>query len=130
MTGAFFYMGPGPKMLWQFGELGFDFSINRCTDGTVNNNCRLDKKPIRWDYKTEPNRKRIYDVFSNLNRIRFHPWLKDVFIANNTTIDRNMSGAFKSLRLRSANDSSCIVVIGNFDVTAQSGSVTFPTAGT
>ena len=130
MTGAFFYMAPGPKMLWQFGEMGFDFSINRCTDGTINNNCRLDKKPIRWDYKTEPNRKRLYDVFSNLNRIRFHPWFKDVFIANNTTIDRNLTGAFKSLRLRSANDSSCIVVIGNFDVTAQSGSVTFPTAGT
>ena len=130
LTGAFFYAGPGPKMLWQFGELGFDFSINRCTDGTVNNNCRLDKKPIRWDYKTEANRKRIYDVFSNMNRIRFHPWYRDVFIANNISVDRSLSGGFKWLRLRSASDSSCLVVIGNFDVTAQSGSVTFPTAGT
>lgn len=130
MTGAFFYMAPGPKMLWQFGELGYDFSINRCVDGTINNNCRLDKKPIRWDYKSEPNRKRLYDVFSNLNRVRFHPWFRDLFTANNISVDRSLGGAFKWLRLRSASDSSCVVVIGNFDVTAQSGAVTFPVAGT
>ena len=130
LTGAFFYMAPGPKMLWQFGELGYDFSINRCTDGTVNNNCRLDKKPIRWDYKADPSRKKLYDVFSNLNKIRFHPWFRDLFTANNISIDRNLSGAFKWLRIRSAGDSSCVLVIGNFDVTAQSGTVTFPVAGT
>ncbi|MBK8951116.1 MAG: hypothetical protein IPM85_00935 [Chitinophagaceae bacterium] len=65
-----------------------------------------------------------------MNKLRFHSWYKDVFIANNTTIDRSLGGAFKYLRLRSANDSSCVVMIGNFDVNAQSGSVTFPVAGT
>ena len=34
------------------------------------------------------------------------------------------------MRIRSAADSSQIVIVGNFDVTAQSGSVTFPVAGT
>lgn len=130
LTGAFFYAAPGPKMLWQFGELGYDFSINRCTDGSINNNCRLDNKPIRWDYKTVSQRKRVYDVFSNLNRIRFHPWYRDVFIANNISLDRDLGGSFKSMRIRSATDSSCIVVIGNFDITAQTGSVTFPVSGT
>lgn len=130
LTGAFFYSAPGPKMLWQFGELGYDFSINRCTDGTINPNCRLANKPIRWDYKAVAERKKVYDIFSNLNRLRFHPWYKDVFIANNISIDRSLSGAFKWMRVRSAADSSCILVIGNFDVNAQSGSVSFPTAGT
>lgn len=46
-----FYTIPGPKMLWQFGELGYDYSINYCINGTVNNNCRLDPKPVRWDYR-------------------------------------------------------------------------------
>jgi hypothetical protein len=75
-------------------------------------------------------RKRVYDIFSSLNKLRFHPWYKDVFIANNIIIDRSLGGAFKFLRVRSALDSSSIVVIGNFDVTAQTALVTFPVAGT
>jgi len=130
LTGAFFYPAPGPKMLWQFGELGYDFSINRCPDGTINTNCRTDKKPVRWDYRDVVQRKRVYDVFGALNKLRAHPWYKDVFIANNITTDRNLGGAFKSLRIRSALDSSCIVVIGNFDVNPQTGQVVFPVAGT
>jgi hypothetical protein len=35
---------PGPKMIWQFGELGFEYGINRCTDNTYNNACRLAEK--------------------------------------------------------------------------------------
>ncbi|MEI9909455.1 MAG: hypothetical protein WDO71_07195 [Bacteroidota bacterium] len=42
LNAAFFLTIPGPKMIWQFGELGYDFSINRCADGTINNNCRLE----------------------------------------------------------------------------------------
>ena len=41
---------PGPKMLWQFGELGYDQSINRCPDGTINEGCRVSPKPVKWDY--------------------------------------------------------------------------------
>ncbi len=63
---AIFLSVPGPKMLWKFGELGYDYSINRCTDGTINNNCRLDNKPIRWDYQQDPDRKRLFDVISSL----------------------------------------------------------------
>jgi hypothetical protein len=54
---AFWAMVPGPKMLWQFGELGFPFSINTCTNGTVNDNCRLDNKVPVWDYYNNPNKK-------------------------------------------------------------------------
>ena len=130
LSGAFFLTAPGPKMIWQFGELGYDYSINRCTDGTINNNCRTSNKPIQWDYKTVVQRKRVYDVFSSLNKLRFHPWYKDVFLPNGIAIDQNLGGAFKWLRVRSASDTSCILVVGNFDVAAQSGSVTFPVAGT
>ncbi len=127
---AFFFNIPGPKMIWQFGELGYDYSINYCPDGSINNNCRTSNKPIRWDYKNVVQRQRLYDIYSALNKLRFHPWYKDVYIANTVSIDRSLAGGFKFLRLRSANDTSCVVVVGNFDVVQQSGTVTFPVAGT
>jgi hypothetical protein len=130
LCAGFFLTAPGPKMIWEFGELGYDFSINRCVDGTINNNCRLDNKPIRWDYKDVIQRKRLYDIFASLNKLRFHSWYKDVFIANNINLTRNLSGAFKTMTIRSATDSSMLCVIGNFDVTAQTGSFTFPSGGT
>ncbi|MFT6017627.1 MAG: 1,4-alpha-glucan branching enzyme [Saprospiraceae bacterium] len=52
---------PGPKMLWQFGELGYDFSINRCEDGSISNDCRLARKPIHWEYFEDENRRELYD---------------------------------------------------------------------
>jgi hypothetical protein len=130
LCAGFFLAAPGPKMIWEFGEMGYDFSINRCTDGTVNNNCRLDKKPIRWDYLQIIERKRLYDIFTSLNKLRFHGWYKDVFIANNINLIHNLSGAFKTMTIRSATDSSMLCIVGNFDVTGQTGSFTFPAAGT
>ena len=41
MCAAFLLSMPGPKMIWQFGELGYDYPINYCVNGTINNNCRL-----------------------------------------------------------------------------------------
>jgi 1,4-alpha-glucan branching enzyme len=130
LSAAFFLAGPGPKMLWEFGELGYDFSINRCVNGTVSNDCRLDKKPIRWDYQNVVQRKRLYDIYSAMNKLRAHGWYKDVFIANNINITRNLNGAIRTLLLRSANDSSILFVVGNFDVTTQTAGFTLPVAGT
>lgn len=130
LCAGFFFSAPGPKMFWQFGELGYPYSINTCTDLTVNNNCRLSNKPIRWDYLNDIRRKRLYDIFSSLGKLRAHPWYKDVFTANNITISRTLAGAFKTMTLRSATDSSMLCVIGNFDVNAQTASFTFPAAGT
>ena len=126
LVGSFFYMMPGPKMLWQFGELGYDYSINYCADGTVNAACRTANKPIRWDYQSVLNRQRIYDVFGALNKLRAHPLFKNNFTSNR--IGRSLSGAFKWLQVTT--DTSNICVIGNFDVTQQTGTVTFQNAGT
>lgn len=131
LCAAFLMSIPGPKMIWQFGELGYDYPINYCiSNGTVNDNCRTGNKPIRWDYKQEERRRRLYDIYSSLAKLRADAWYKDVFTANNTTIDRSLGTAFKWLKLRSANDSSMLVIVGNFDINAQTGTFTFPTAGT
>ncbi len=130
LCASFFLAAPGPKMIWEFGELGYDFSINRCVNGTVDPNCRLDKKPIRWDYKDVVQRKRLFDIFSAMNKLRFHGWYRDVFIANNINLGRNLNGAIRTLLVRSANDTSILFVVGNFDVNPQTASFSLPVAGT
>ena len=67
---AIFYSIPGPKMLWQFGELGYDFSINYCPDGTISDQCRLAERPIRWNYLMNENRERLNQVTSALIHLK------------------------------------------------------------
>lgn len=123
---AFFLTIPGPKMIWQFGELGYDYSINRCGNSTVDPNCRTDAKPIRWDYFQNSRRKRLYDINSSLLKLRFNPHFQAGFTSNRIT--RDFNNAFKWLQVTT--DSSNITVIGNFDVVPTTGSVTFQNAGT
>jgi glycosidase len=127
LTAALFFTIPGPKMIWQFGELGYPYSINYCVNGTVNNNCRLDPKPIRWDYLTDPRRKRVYDVYSTLINLRFHPAYREAFLSG--IPDYSLGGAVKWIRL-SSGDSSRLLVVGNFDVSPQTAMVAFQTPGT
>ena len=132
LNAAFMLTIPGPKMIYEFGELGYDYSRCYLSTNGEGGDCdkKLDPKPIRWDYLQVILRQRIYDIYSGLNKLRYHGWYKDIFIGNNITLTRNLSGAFKSIIIRSATDSSQLIVIGNFDVTAQTSTVTFPTAGT
>ncbi len=126
MAASFLLMMPGPKMIWQFGEQGYDYSINYCTNGTVNNACRLDPKPIKWDYLQNTARKRLTDVYSGLLKLRAHPLYRTAFLTNR--VDYSLSGGFKWLRLTT--DTSNLLVVGNFDVNPASGQVTFQNAGT
>ncbi len=126
MSAAFLTMIPGPKMIWQFGEMGYDFSINYCPNGTINTNCRTDMKPIQWDYLEVAGRKRLYDTYSALLKLRFHPLYKDGFLTNRIT--HNFASGFKWLQVTT--DSSNLCLIGNFDVNQVVGQVTFQSAGT
>lgn len=136
MSTGFFMMIPGPKMIWQFGELGYHYSITSCHPGNTipqpypSDDCRTNPKPIRWDFRQEIKRQRLYDIYVSLGKLRHHPWYKDVFIANNINLTHSLAGGFKYMRIRSAQDTSMIVIVGNFDVTAKSENVTFPNAGT
>ena len=124
---AFLLTIPGPKMIWQFGELGYDYPINYCTNGTINNNCRLDPEPIRWDYLNDNRRKSVFNTYSRLMALRNHTWYKNAFLSG--TIDRNLAGDLKWIKVNSG-DTSQLIVVGNFGVTGVTGSVTFPAAGT
>lgn len=103
----FFFLIPGPKILWQFGELGYDFSINY--------NGRTGKKPIRWDYFELPDRKHLYDIFSALINMRksheiFHKTDTDVtFISPSSSI--------KTVVLKHNGEE--VVIVGNFGLSSQ-----------
>ncbi len=125
MAAAFWAMIPGPKMLWQFGELGYDYSINRCENGTIDNNCRTSPKPIVWNYYQDANRKALYTVYSKLLRLKTSPLYTTTFTSSN--ISWNLSNGFKWLQINEP--TLRIMVIGNFDVTAQTSTVTFPVNG-
>lgn len=100
---------PGPKMMWQFGELGYDYSINYCSDGTINPDCRTTAKPVRWDYREVAERYKVYKVVSALNAIK-----KTNPIFSTTDFDIDLAGLGKRLHLTSATLNSTIV--GNFNV--------------
>jgi len=123
LAANFFFTIPGPKMIWQFGELGYDFSINRCSDGTINSNCRLSRKPIHWEYFNDANRKKVYDVWRTLATFK-----KTQPVFNTTDFSLNVSGLTKRIILRDA--SMDVVIMGNFDVTTQSISPSFTKTGT
>ncbi len=100
---------PGPKMIWQFGELGYDYSINYCEDGTINTNCRTSPKPVRWDYYANPNRLHLYKVTAAINNLKKN---YQTFSTTNYTLD----GAGKGKRLILDGNTMDAVIVGNFDV--------------
>jgi len=125
MATAFWALAPGPKMLTEFGELGFDYSINWCPGDTVNaaGLCRTDPKPIRWDYLRDSSRKKLHDTYASLLKLRAnYPAL-----ATGTT-NYSLTGSVKYLGVRT--DSLSVMVVGNFDVLAGAASIPFPSAGT
>lgn len=127
MAAAFWAMIPGPKMLWQFGELGYHTSINGCPNGTVDagGGCRTDLKPIRWDYYNQPSRRALYEVYAKLIKLKLTPNFRTTFTSNN--ILWNTNGNIKWVQIK--DDSLQVIVMGNFDVNSQTAAITFPTAG-
>ncbi|MCG8699245.1 MAG: alpha-amylase family glycosyl hydrolase, partial [Bacteroidales bacterium] len=62
MCATLYFTIPGPKMIWQFGELGYDYSIDY--------NGRVGEKPVVWNYYEEEERKELYDIYSLLVKIK------------------------------------------------------------
>jgi len=122
MAGAFYFTVPGPKMIWQFGELGYDISIE--------DPCRVCNKPILWNYFSEPDRKDLYDEWTKIIKLKKQV---DIFRSNNFTLDVGKSSGLKKIQLTDeATDPEMkyVTIIGNFGVTTQSINPTFQQTGT
>jgi len=120
LNAAFFLTVPGPKMIWQFGELGYDISIE--TGG------RTGKKEPKWEYLDVPERKALYDTYSALIRFRKdNPEFFDESASFSWNVGTNDwdNGRF----IRCTAGSKSFVVVGNFTTEASTMTVEMPSAG-
>jgi hypothetical protein len=128
---AIMFSIPGPKMIWQFGEVGYDFSINYCENGTINTSCRTSPKPVRWNYWTTPVpnwRRRLYDANAAMMNLRLQ---KPNAFNNNTIVDGSSDLGPSLVKKVVINHSTLkMVTVANFNVNQVTTSITFPTSGT
>jgi 1,4-alpha-glucan branching enzyme len=128
---------PGPKMIWHFGELGWEKSIFTCQNGSVNTDtdptagdCKLDTKPQpQWteNWMTNANRVKIYNDLARMIELkRYEPVFKgNVTINSGTTLQPKMY-----LSDESQPELKNVVILSNFDVTTQNVIPNFPYIGT
>lgn len=114
LAATFFFTVPGPKMIWQFGELGYDFSIDY--------NGRVGNKPIRWDYYHDNTRRKLFDVFSALIHLK-----KTEPAFSTADFNMNVAGPMKRIELNHADMD--VRILGNFDLTRQSMNPNFSKTG-
>jgi len=114
MLATFLMASPGPKMIWQFQELGYDISIDQ--------NGRVGEKPILWNYNTDVNRRHLYSVFAKLIKMKIN---NPVFTSTN--FKYSLTGAVKTIQM--LDNTANVMVIGNYDVVTQTAAITFPSTG-
>ena len=112
---AFYFTIPGPKMLWQFGEFGYDQELN---------NDRLGIKPTKWEYLNDPERERLFKLYQEMIKLKNE---HDVF-NNPTTAAINLGSTFKSIYLD--HPEMDVVLFGNFDLNTKGNQLfSFPRVG-
>ncbi|WP_264566435.1 alpha-amylase family glycosyl hydrolase [Flavobacterium sp. N3904] len=137
--GAVSLLVPGPKMIWHFGELGWDSSIYTCSNGTLNTSsdatsgdCKLDTKPQpQWtnNWLADNNRNKIYNDWARMIGLKT---TEAVFsgtatMANSSTLMPNIKITNSAL---ASTDLKDVLIIANFDVTTQNVATGFPYTGT
>ena len=121
LAGAFYFTVPGPKMIWQFDELGYDISIDQ--------NGRIGNKPILWNYLANENRRKIKETWSKLIQLKLQ---YDIFETSNFTLNVGNSNGLNKIHLTdtSSLEIKYLTIIGNFGITTQNINPTFQTSGT
>lgn len=114
LDALFFLTIPGPKMIWQFGELGYDISIDQ--------NVRTGEKPILWDYYSDEDRHQLYLTYKFLNDLR-----KNQPVLKTSNYTWSLSTPMKRLTL--INETMKVNVLGNFGITSSTINPAFPQMG-
>ncbi len=125
-VGAFFFLQPGPKMIWEWGELGY---------GAVNGEClpeqdacpgsRTDARVSGWPYRADADRVRLYRTWAALIGLRR---ASVTFTDPATAMSFNTGGLVKRITLR--NGAGDAVVIGNFGTADATVDPAFTRTGT
>ena len=138
---AFAHLIPGPKMLWQFGEMGYDFSINYCQDGSISEDCRTYRKPVPWTlgWDEDPLRMQAYEGAADVIRLR--TTYPEYFDAANVTVQNCATSVFRGdaprqIRVSYTDEENPansieIIIVGNFSATSSiNPTLSFPNTGT
>ena len=116
VNAAFTFTVPGPKMIWQFGEMGYDI--------TIEENGRTGRKPLHWEYLDNEYRKALHDTYAQLLKLRNEQ--PELFCGNATLswkVGVSDWANGRTLYLESITGKK-LVVLGNFTHTETS--VSFP----
>jgi 1,4-alpha-glucan branching enzyme len=111
---AFLFAVPGPKMIWQFQELGYDVGINQ--------NGRTGEKPLHWEYFQQPERRALFNAYSKFISLK-----KNNSVFNTTNIHFSVDKALKYIELNDGTNT--VFVIGNFDVVDQTSNIDLGSSG-
>ena len=108
---AFCFTVPGPKMIWQFGEIGYDISIEY--------NGRTGEKPVVTDqYMSDPDRKALYDTYAALIGFR-----RDNPRFFDQDADFKWTPSAKVKTITCTVDGKTFHVVGNFDTVTQTATL-------
>ncbi len=110
----FFFSSPGPKMIWQFGELGYDYSIEY--------DCRTCPKPLHWDYYDDSLRRSLYNRYAQMIY-----WKKTDDIFDKAEYKYNLFSTVKYIKVLSSDKN--IIIVANFGVTPMDYNIEFPHTG-
>ena len=115
---VFLLATPGPKMIWQFGEMGYDVSIKE--------NGRTGKKPLHWEYLENKDRKALTDVYARMMEIREEaPQLFDHEGKLTWNVTESVWENCRTMLLESI-DGKKIFIVGNFTPNEQEASTPVP----
>ena len=118
---AFTTLVPGPKMVWQFGEMGYDYSIDALGG-------RTSEKPSAWSYLNLAHRKAAYDMSSKIITLRkLYP---TAFTQGNFALYIGSSDWANGRRIALTHNDLNMVVLGNFQPDASiTANPNFPKTG-
>ncbi|MGB5978609.1 MAG: alpha-amylase family glycosyl hydrolase, partial [Cyclobacteriaceae bacterium] len=120
---AFHLLVPGPKMIWEFGEMGYDTSIQLCPDGSMSSNCRVDRKDPEWDYLQDPERKKLFEVYRSLLDLK----TMNAVVQNG---EFDWSVELQTKYMSYTGTDGALIVVGNFGLETDDVRVPFPATGT
>lgn len=118
---AFFLTVPGPKMVWQFGEMGYQEELKK-EDG------RTERKQPHWEYLDNADRKALHDTYAKLLKLRNdNPELFDNGVTFNWKVSVSDWDTGRFMNVSSTTKS--MVVVGNFSGATDKLTASFPTTG-
>lgn len=130
---AFTMLLPGPKMIWQFGEMGFDYSIGYYLDNGVPKvdaeRGRTSEKPAAWQMYALPHRKAAVEASSKIMTMRrLYP---EAFTQGTFSTQVGGNDWTSGRRIALTHSTLNMVALGNFQVSNPAfANANFPKTGT